>query len=127
MRTYSQQQERQTTTSSRTNCEMPIMSEYNVPRKATKQQVEMIAPTNAIMEMSRNMQKRLIPHITLMEVRSDARGEGCVPGGSAWVAVQGRPSAPIGETESIIAVQPHGRNAAMSFGCPTGEGGGGCN
>ena len=73
MRTYSQQQERQTTTSSRTNCEMPIMSEYNVPRKATKQQVEMIAPTNAIMEMSRNMQKRLIPHITFMEVRSDAR------------------------------------------------------
>ena len=73
MRTYSQQQERQTMTSSRTNCEMPIMSEYNVPRKATKQQVEMIAPTNAIMEMSRNMQKRLIPHITLMEVRSDAR------------------------------------------------------
>ena len=65
------------------------------------------------------MQNRLTPHMTLMEVRSDARGEGGVWGGSAGGAVQGRPSAPIGETESSIAVQPHGRNAAMSFGCPT--------
>ena len=70
------------------------------------------------------MQKRLTPHITLMEVRSDARGERDVWGRSAGGAVHGRPSAPIGETESSIAVQPQGRNAAMSFGCPTVVGAG---
>ena len=100
------------------------MNEYNGPVAPIKENVAMRGKRNIIMKRSRNMQNRLTPHITLMEVRSDARGEGGVWVRVGWGCGTGRPSAPIGETESSIAVQPQGRNAAMSFGCPTVVGAG---